>query len=88
VDFPDTDNTLRDEDAEELVQSQNRSTDPRFPAPAYNIEAVGIGAKGKYAIVDGRFVTEGAIVRTSGGEVRGWKLIRIEKKQLFWQPLL
>ena len=66
----------------------NVSTDPRYNAPGFNIDAIGIGASGAHAIVNGRVVSKGSIIRTEGGTVRGWRLIQIERNTLRWQPLL
>lgn len=71
----------------EIVEIRNRSTDPRYDPPDFSVDAVGIGEKGTYAIVDGDFVGVGSIIRTNDRNPRAWKLVTIEPKELFWQPL-
>jgi hypothetical protein len=71
----------------DAVKVRNRSTDRRYAPPRFEIGAVGIGTRGRFAIVDGEMVKEGGIIRTHEDLPRGWKLHRIESSQLFWQPL-
>ena len=76
--------TLAPDDSEEIVQEQNRSTDSEFTPPGYIIGAVSFGKKGSFAMVDGRLLREGAILRTGTSEPRGWKLYKITETDLFW----
>jgi hypothetical protein len=79
--------TIDPDTSEEIVQVKNRSTDPDFLPPAFMIGAVSSGKRGKFAMVDGRLLREGAILRTGTSQPRGWKLHLITETDLFWQPL-
>jgi hypothetical protein len=80
--------TVNSEQLTEIVKLKNRSTDPRFTPPEYEITAIGVGVKGRYAIIRGQMMREGNILRTGTEPVRGWRLIRIQEDELYWQPLL
>lgn len=72
---------------QEITEVRNRSTDPAYAAPLYDIGAVSIGENGRFAMVDGRLLRQGAILRTGSMDPRGWKLHRVTTTELFWQPL-
>jgi hypothetical protein len=80
--------TVNSNQLNQMVQIRNHSTDKRFLPPEFKIGAVGMGSNGKYAIIDQRFVKEGMIIRVTDEQTRGWRLVRIEQTELFWQPLL
>gem|GEM_PF-6155347 len=71
-----------------MVKLRNRSTDANYLPPRFEIDALGIGANGRYAIVNGVLMREGNIIRIETGTVRGWRLVKIKENDLFWQPLL
>nr|MDA3873491.1 hypothetical protein [Kiritimatiellia bacterium] len=75
------------EQLSDAVEVRNRSTDRRYPHPQFEIGAVSMGENGRFAIVDGEMLKEGSIVRTNEENPRGWKLHRIGRTELFWQPL-
>lgn len=69
------------------VNMQNQSTDSRYAPPDYSISAVSMGERGRFVMVDGRLLREGAVLTTGGSEPRGWKLFKVTETVLFWQPL-
>ncbi|WFB35909.1 hypothetical protein P3T73_17285 [Kiritimatiellota bacterium B12222] len=71
----------------EFVKIQNRSTDPRYPTPSFNISAVSMGDDGRYAIIDGEMMSVGSIKRTNLEAPRGWRIHQIELNEVVWQPL-
>jgi len=71
-----------------MVKLRNRSTDSMYMPPDFEIDAVGIGANGRYAIVNRVLMREGNIIRVESETVRGWRLVKIREGELFWQPLL
>jgi hypothetical protein len=81
------DTGMTSEQSEELTEVKNRSTDRNYAPPAFDIGAVSIGSKGRFAMVDGRLLREGAVLRTGGLDPRGWKLHQVTQTELFWQPL-
>lgn len=70
-----------------MVQLRNRSTDTQYLPPEFEIDALGIGNNGRYAIVNGTLMREGNIIRVSESTVRGWRLVKILEGELYWQPL-
>ncbi|MDF3130455.1 hypothetical protein P0Y35_14710 [Kiritimatiellaeota bacterium B1221] len=71
----------------QIVEVKNRSTDPGYPAPDYSISAVGVGAGGRFIIVNGDMLKEGSIIYTQHENPRGWKLYKVKPTLLYWQPL-
>jgi len=79
--------TLGSSQINEMADVKNRSTDKRFTPPDFVVTAVSIGDRGGYVMVDGRLLGQGAVLTTGNTSPRGWKLLRVTEKELFWQPL-
>jgi hypothetical protein len=79
--------SMNSEQITRMAEVKNRSTDPRFLPPEFIISAVSIGERGSFAMVDGRLLREGAVLRTGERNPRGWRLFRVTEEQLYWQPL-
>jgi len=79
--------SIHSDQMSEIVEVKNRSTDATYAPPTFEIGAISIGANGRFAMIDGRLLREGAVLRTGAQDPRGWKLYQVTKTELFWQPL-
>lgn len=80
-------NLLKGEDMSAIVNIRNRSTDPGYDPPSYDVSALSMGVAGRFAIINGEIIKEGTIIRTQLENPRGWRLFKIAKNQVYWQPL-
>jgi hypothetical protein len=70
-----------------IVNIRSRSTDPGYSPPEFLISAVSMGSQGQFAIVNGKMLRQGNVVPSESSPPRAWRLYRIQKNEVYWQPL-
>ncbi len=70
-----------------MVRIRNRSTDPRYEPPSFNITATGKGSRGSYVIANGQMIGQGSHMDNPGGEPRAWKLNQVSPTTIHWTPV-
>ena len=75
------------EQLSQMARIRNRSTDPRYPAPNFEITGTGQGRLGTYVIANGRLVQVEGHLASPEQPPRAWRLIRATQNEVFWQPL-
>jgi len=81
------DTSIRADQMSEITEVKNRSSDKRYAPPTYDVTAVSLGSNGRFAMVNGNLLREGAVLRTGGSDPRGWKLLKVTPTEVLWQPL-